>query len=585
MLPIRRSTQWLFLVLVGFGVFFAVIGIRTLRRVAWVPAVRGGDWWPADAVFVLEIPRFSHFFMSLTTTASMQEILHRPELAHRWRSYQRQRQARILASLPASVQDSLRRWIHHPALQRVDRLGFAVWFHRRPTSCPSDPRMLDWAFVAEAPPEAHSALQSVLSVWWSQIARALRRSEGPHAHTEGTYLWVTSARGWQDLQDVRTGRRAALRTRSIARRWEKMVDSNGFYAFLDTAALHTCGWLPAASPWSSVDAILYHWVRRGNWLDTTVIWIPPANRSTPWQHLIYTRRTPHDFVRWVDVRDGIVLYLHLPADFHRSEWMQRFQRSLSGSPLWEWLRNWNGRALLAIDLSPVWRGLPELIPKEPATSPWQAFARGLERIQQIRLFLMIGTQNAASWKDAWLRSVRAHEARSLWWTLRARKDLPIPAYELSLLVAPGIRPVFGLHDDRLILAWNAEQLIERWHGDRARMIQQVEQQWRTLDTYGSDRWFFFAYMNGPTTLAVDQWKMWLMQDRPDPEMSTWAPIWRELLSAAERWKGRLSKAWCTREACTLQSRTDVVIVEPLPLVWLEATEWLVQLTRNPPSSQ
>ncbi len=578
---IRRSVRWLFIVLLGFGIFFAFIGIRTLHRAAWIPTVRGGTWWPADAVFVLEIPRLSHFFTSLTTTASMQEILHRPEIAHRWRTYQRQRQMHMLRSLPASVRDVLRRWIRHPALQRVERLGFAVWLHRRPTSCPSDPRLLEWAFVTEAPSEAHSVLRTVLSVWWTQIARALHRSESPRVYTENTLLWVTSLRGWRDLQDVRAGQRTALQTRPIARRWEKMVDSNGFYALFDIAALHTCGWLPSASLGGSVDAVLYHWVRRGNWLDTTVIWVPPSDRPTPWQRLVYTRRTPHDFARWVDIRDGIVLYLHLPADFRRSAWMQRVRRALTAAPLQDWIRHWNGRALLAVDLSPLWRELPGLIPEDTAASPWRALGRGLELVREIRLFLMIGAQDVASWKDAWWQSVRTLETRSLWWTLRERTDLPIPAYELSLLITPGIRPVFGLYDNHLILAWNDVQLTERWQGNRARMIQQVEQQWRTLDTYGSDKWFLFAYMNGPTTLALDQWKAWWLWDTPDAKPSAWTSIWQELLTAAAQWKGRLSKAWCTSEACTLQSRTDVVIVEPLPLVWLEATHWLVQLTRKP----
>ncbi|MCS7313242.1 MAG: FUSC family protein [Acidobacteria bacterium] len=571
--------------LIVFSLFFIALGIWALRHIGWQPKLMSDAWWPQETVLALEIPRLSAWIRAMEASPAQRDI-RRPELWPELQEYFRSVQAWADARLPAVWQARIDEWAARGRLTQVGRVAAAVWVHA-PEACRQDKSSWEWAWMVEAPPAVWSGIEPGLRDLWREWMRFLGADVSPVVHTDGTRHFITSARGWGDLAAVRTGRRPALRGTLAAAAWRRQVRSPGAYLLLVPRGLAAC--LPTWTGGPQVEEVLRR-IRavtlsssiRGGWQDTVLQVWPEGPWPAPWDRLITRTAIHKEFFRWVQDEDRIVVVLHVedPAEWIR--YIRRTLRSVRDGPLPTGddglLENWSGDLLITANLTQLWPQWPRL--SESALSQGHTgvslgmLSQVLKSLDQARLKVLVGAQDAARWKqalEAWVEQAR--RGRGLVSVTQVR-DRPFPLYQATALFLPTVSPTFGVHPVGFVFTLHGAHMDEVLEGRGLTKggLLKGKPRWRVLDTFGPDRWMLFLYLDGPSFLALERPLEFrpvgtLPGSTPDPSFPVLsARLWSDLLRRAETWQGQLTKAWCDPAACNLQSRSDVILLPPPPVL-------------------
>lgn len=569
--------------LIAFSLFFIVLGLWALRHIGWQPKLTSDAWWPQETVLALEIPRLSAWIRAMETSPSQRDV-RRPEVWSGLQEYFRSVQARADARLPVVWQKRIDEWAAPGTLTRVRRVAAAVWVHA-PEDCRQDKGVWEGAWMVEAPSDVWTVVEPGLQDLWREWTRFLGTDVPPVVHADGPRHFITSARGWEDLTAVRTGRRPALRGTPAAAAWRRQVRAPGAYFLLVPQSLAACP--PARGEDRRVGEVLRH-IRavtlshsiRGGWQDTVFQVWPAGPWPAPWNRLITKTAISKEFLRWVRDEDRIVAILHVedPAGWLRYIQSLRSVREprLAGDEAL--VENWSGDLLITANLTQLWPQWPRLI--ESASSQGNTgsslgmLSQVLKSLGQARLKVLVGARDAARWGralEAWVKQTRRKQGLV---SVTQVRDRPFPLYQATTLFLPTVSPTFGVHPLGFVLTLHGAQMDEALEGrDLAKGgLLKGKPRWRALDTFGPDRWILFLYLDGPSFLALERPLEFrrvgsLLRSTPDPSFPTLPDrLWSDLLRRAETWQGQLTKVWCEPAVCTLQSRTDVILLPPTPVL-------------------
>ncbi|GBC83744.1 hypothetical protein HRbin11_00162 [bacterium HR11] len=575
--------------LIVFSLIFVVLGIWALRHIGWQPKLVSDAWWPQETALALEIPRLSAWIRAMETSPAQRDV-RRPEVWPELQAYFRSVQARADARLPAVWQKRIDEWAARGTLTRVGRVAAAVWVHA-PEDCRQDKGAWEWAWMVEAPPDVWAVVEPGLRDLWREWTRFLGADVPPVVHADGPRHFVTSARGWEDLVAVRSGHRSALRGTLAAAAWRRQVRSPGAYFIVVPRSLAAC--LPAGDGGRRVETVLRH-IRavtlssslRGGWQDTVLQVWPEGPWPAPWDRLVTRTSMSKDFLRWVRDEDRIVVALHLedPAGWLR--YIRTLRSARGGSETHRTLladddalvENWSGDLLITANLTQLWPQWPRLI--ESASSQGNTasslgmLSQVLKSLGQARLKVLVGARDAARWERAlaaWVEQTRREQGLV---SVTQVRDRPFPLYQATTLLLPTVSPTFGVHPLGFVLTLHGAQMDEALEGRGLAKggLLKGKPRWRALDTFGPDRWILFLYLDGPSFLALERPLEFrrlgsLPGSTPDPSFPTLpARLWSDLLHRAETWQGQLTKVWCEPDVCTLQSRSDVILLPPTPVL-------------------
>jgi len=576
--------------LIVFSLLLIVLGIWALRDIGWQPKLMSDAWWPQETVLALEIPRLSAWIRAMETSPSQRDV-RRPEVWSELQTYFQSVQARVDTRLPALWQRRIDEWAVRGTLTRVRRVAAAVWVHA-PDDCRRDGGgAWEWAWMVEAPPDVWAGVEPGLRDLWQEWAQVFGTDVPPVVHTDGPRHFITSARGWEDLAAVRAGRRPALRGTPAAAAWRRQVRSPGAYLVLIPRGLAAC--LPAGEGGRRVGEVLRH-IRavtlshsiRGGWQDTVLQVWSEGPWPSPWDRLVTKTAISKAFLRWVRDEDRIVAVLHVEDP---SEWL-RYVRSLrsardgsetprllsvGGDAL---LENWSGDLLITANLTQLWPQWPRLIESAPARGDagvaLGTLAQVLKSLGQARLKVLVGARDAGRWAqalEAWVERTRQNQG---FVSVTQVRDRPFPLYQATTPFLPTVSPTFGVHPLGFALTLHGSQMDEVLEGRTLAKggLLKGKPRWRALDTFGPDRWILFVYLDGPSFFALERPLEFrrlgpLPGSAPDPSFPTLpARLWTDLLRRAETWQGQLTKIWCEPAVCTLQSRSDVILLPPTPVL-------------------
>ncbi len=574
--------------LIVFGLSFIVLGIWALRHIGWQPKLMGDAWWPRETVLALEIPRLSAWIGAMETSPSMRDV-RRPEVWPELQGYFQSVQARADARLPAVWRKQIDEWAARRAWTRVGRVAAAVWVHA-PENCRPGPGVWEWAWMVEAPPDVWTSVEPVLRDLGREWARALGSDVPPAVYADGTRHFIASARGWEDLTAVRTRRRPALRGTPAAAAWRRQVRSPGVYVLGAPGVLATCS---PAGLGGRVGEVLGH-IRavtlssglRGGWQDTVLQVFPEGPWPAPWDRLVTQTGMPREFLRWVRDEDRIVAALHVedPAGWFRYLRTLRSTRDAPGAPralspgVPAVLENWSGDLLITANLTRLWPQWPRLVESPGAQGDAEfSLASSLQVLKSLgeaRLKVLVGARDAARWERAletWAEQTRDGQE---FLSITRVRDRPLRLYQATVPFLPTVSPTFGVHPLGFVLTLHGAQMDEALQakGLAKGGLLKGKPRWRALDTFGSDRWLLFLYLDGPSLLALERPLEFRRIGRwagpaGDPSWPALpSRLWVDLLRRAEAWQGQLTKVWCEPDACTLQSRSDVTLLPPVPVL-------------------
>jgi|GEM_PF-1671014 hypothetical protein len=591
--------------LTAFSLLFVALGIWALRRIGWQPKLMGDAWWPRETALALEIPRLSAWVRAMETSPSMRDV-RRPEIGPALQEYFRAVQARADARLPVVWQKRIDEWVARETLTRVGRVAAAVWVHT-PENCREASASWEWAWMIEAPPTVWASIEPGLQDLGRAWARALGLDGSPVVRSEGTRHFITSPRGWEDLMAVRTGRRPALRGTPAASAWRSQVRSPGAYVLLVPPVLATCppAWLgdrPIREGLKRIRAVTLSSGIRGGWQDTVLQVFSEGPWPTPWDRLARRGGLPKEFFRWVQDEDRIVAALHVEDPVGWLRYLRTLDPARVAVPPTDgmaWLENWSGDLLITANLSSLWPQWPELVEsvrsQGGAEGSLNTLSRVLHLLGQSRLKLLVGARDSTQWRralEAWVERIRRESGPV---AIRLVRDRPFPLYQAEVLFFPNVSPTFGIHPLGFVLTSHGSQMDEvlEARGFAKGGLLKGKPRWRVLDTFGPDRWILFLYLDGPSFLALER-PLEFRGIGPLPASSLSFPalpprLWSDLLRRAEAWQGQLLKAWCEPDVCTLQGRSDVILLPPGPVflrlmalaLWDAVETWRVPGSPSP----